>query len=397
MGDVCCDRDVVVVGAGPAGATAGMFLARSGLRVTLIEKAALPRYKTCGGGVVARAFAHLPPGLEIPVEHECSSAEAHFLEGDLHFRVERERPIVSMTMRADLDHALTRAAVEAGAELLSPCELSDLAQGEDGVDLRTSRGTLRAAWVIAADGVLGTTAGKAGWKEAPRTIPALEVELRVPARVWERFAGTARFDLGAMEAGYGWVFPKREHLSCGILTMRRGQANLHEALERYLARIGVTPILSEARHGYLIPVRPRPGGFVRGRVILVGDAAGLADPLTGEGISIAIATGRLAAEALVEAGLESVGTRARYLRSLRRAILPELRISRALAHIVYHRPAFARALFRRRGQALSEAVADVFLGQRTFRSLLTSPSGYLRLLRPDRGPRPAVARSSTPP
>lgn len=371
--------DVAVVGAGPGGSTAALFLARHGKKVAVIERETLPRYKTCGGGVVGRAFRCLPPDVRIPVEHECFVAEASFLESGMSFRVEREAPIVSMTMRADLDRAIADAAVGSGAELLSPCELADLEQDDDGVELATSRGPIRAAWVIGADGVLSTVARKAGWEHATRTIPALEVELRVPPGVHARFAGVARFDFEAMEAGYGWVFPKREHLSCGILTMRRGVGGLSEALERYLARVGAAPVLSEERHGYVIPVRPRRGGFVRGRVMLVGDAAGLADALTGEGISIAMASGRIAAEAILEE--DPARVRRAFERALRREILGELRFGRALAWITYQRRDLLRALLRRRGEAFCEGLTDVFVGERTYRSLLTRPGSYWRLLR----------------
>ena len=385
--------DVAIVGAGPAGTTAAILLARAGLSVALIEKEALPRYKTCGGGVVGRAFDWLPEGVLVPVEHECRAAEANLVDSGLSFRVERERPIVSMTMRADLDAALAKAAVAAGAELLAPCTLSDLRQDAGGVDLRTSAGALRARFVIGADGVLSTVARKAGWTEPVETIPALEVEAHVPPEVRRRFAGVARFDFEAVRAGYGWVFPKREHLSCGVLTMERGAANLHEALERYLARVGVAPVLSQERHGYVIPVRPRRGGFVRGRVLLAGDAAGLADPLTGEGISLAIRSGAIAASALGK-GSDPINNSARqeldrgsdpirnsYERALRREILGELAIARFLAWTVYRRPAIARAMFRRRGHAIARGITEVFLGERTFRSLVTRPSSWLRLLR----------------
>ena len=369
--------DVAVVGAGPAGATAALVLARAGKRVALIEKETLPRYKTCGGGVVGRAFRMLPPDVEIPVEHPCRSAEANFLESGLSFRVERERPVVSMTMRADLDRALAEAAIASGAELLAPCELRDLAQDRDGVELETSRGTIRASWLLGADGALSTVASKAGWKHPLWTIPALEAELRVPADVHARFAGVARFDFEAMEAGYGWIFPKREHLSCGILTTERGVGGLRGALERYLARAGLPSPAPSEIHGYVIPVRPRRGGCVRGRILLAGDAAGLADPLTGEGISIGIRSGMLAGEALSRPDPDP----SRYVRALEKEILSELRVARLLAWIVYRRPRIARALLRRRGRPLAERLTDVFLGERTYSSLVRRPSSYLSLVR----------------
>ena len=369
--------DAIVVGAGPAGATAAAALARRGARVALVEREKLPRYKTCGGGVVGRAFKSWPEGAARPVERECRAAVASFLESDVSFRVERAAPIVSMTMRAELDRALCESATAAGAQLLEGCEVTGVRADREGVDVETSRGKLRARFLVGADGVLSSVARLAGWERAPRTIPALEIEARVPPEVFERFAGAARFDFEAMEAGYGWVFPKREHLSCGILTMRRGLGGLHGALERYLARVGVAPILAEERHGYVIPVAPRPGGLARGRVLLAGDAAGLADALTGEGISIAMASGRIAAEAVLEG--DPARVRRAYARALRREILGELRIGRWLAWLVYRRPELLRALLRRRGQSLCEGLTDVFAGERTYRSLVGRPGSYLRL------------------
>jgi len=378
-------HDVLVVGAGPAGAMAALRLARAGLKTLLIEREQLPRYKTCGGGVVGRAFQSWPGDVPFPVERECFAAEASFLGAGTSFSVARAAPIVSMTMRSELDRALAMAAAESGAELREGCELLELRQDEDGVEVETSRGRMSARFVVGADGVLSSVARKAGWEHTPKTIPALEIEARVPPEVFERFSAAARFDFEAMEAGYGWVFPKREHLSCGILTMRRGTGGLHEALDRYLARIGVAPVLSGERHGYVIPVRPRRGGFARGRVLLAGDAAGLADALTGEGISIAMASGKLAAEAIAEG--DPARVRRTYERSLRREILGELRYGRALAWITYERPELLRALLRRRGQAFCERLTDVFAGEGTYRELLTRPGSYWRLLSAGRGAR----------
>jgi flavin-dependent dehydrogenase len=113
---------------------------------------------------------------------------------------------------------------------------------------------------------------------------------------------------------------------------------------------------------------------------LAGDAAGLADPLTGEGISLAILSGRLAAESLLAAGLDPAAAARAYRRALHRHVLGELRIARGLAWVLYRRPALAHRLLPRLGQLAGEALTEVVAGRRTYRSLIASGRAWRRLL-----------------
>ncbi len=366
--------DALIVGAGPAGANAALALAHRGRRVALIERAELPRYKTCGGGVVGRALAELPPAARA-FEHECRRAELHIDE--LSFAVEEKTAIVAMAMRADLDAALVGAARAQGAELLAPCTAHGLTQSTQGVVLETSRGRLQAPFLVAADGATSRLAARAGWTSGPSVIPAIEWELRVERERHQRFADAARFDLG-VGRGYAWVFPKRAHLSVGLVRMGPGRAPLARTLEAYLQRLGLEAAESVERHGWMIPVRPPAQGVARGRVLLVGDAAGLADPLTGEGIGNALRSGRLAARALLAAG-DPARVRAHYERELEREILRELRLAARLARLLYAER-LPRWLFRRAGQVLCNALGEVIAGRRTYRELLWNPGNYARLL-----------------
>src|SRR5712692_8773582 len=157
--------DVAVVGAGPAGATAALTLARRGLKVALLEKDALPRYKTCGGALVARGLALFPPEIQTVVERRCGQAELHLLDRDLHYRAARDLPgppIMAMTMRDRLDHVLASAAAAAGAALHAPCTVSGVSLEQRHVRLDTDTGPVTAAFVIAADGATGEVARLAG-------------------------------------------------------------------------------------------------------------------------------------------------------------------------------------------------------------------------------------------
>jgi geranylgeranyl reductase family protein len=382
-------HDVAIVGAGPAGACAARVLAEAGARVVLIEKHALPRYKTCGGGVVERALRGLPPAVRAAVEatvveRPCHEAEIDLGFDGLHFRAGRARPLISMVMRDRFDEALVTAADRAGADVRERCTVRGLAAGADRVELDTTGGPITARFVVAADGATSETARLAGWAPPRRHAPAVEAEVHVAHADFARFSEAARFDFGPMPAGYGWVFPKRAHLSIGVCTMRAG-VNLNTSLARYLDTLGLTRVDHVEKHGFFIPLGPRREGPVRGRVLLAGDAAALADPVTGEGISAAIETGTLAARAIVDGAGDVRRVGRRYNRALG-GIRREVRIGRVLAHLTYESPRFKRVLFRAHGQALANAMTEVLAGDRTYAGTLGRAKAWARLLRLRRGP-----------
>lgn len=380
--------DVAVVGAGPAGCPAALTLSRAGLRVALFEKASLPRYKTCGGGLLARTLKLLPDDVAAVVESACHSAELHHHGPQLTYSTRRDAPIVSMVMRDRFDHHLAQAAERSGARLFTHTPVLNVAVTEQRVTLQTAAGEFTASFVIAADGVMSVVARKCGFPELRQVLPALEVEMTVDPQRFERFRTAARFDFGVTPYGYGWVFPKTSHLSVGVLTTRRGSCNLNEEYLRYRDLLGLKEPLEEQRHGYMIPTCPRDGLFTVPRVLLVGDAAGLADPVTAEGISAAVLSGQLAATAVVQNVDAPQAVIAAYRQALGATLLPELRIARGLARGLYGFPKLRGWLFARHGQRLSEFVTDVVMGDARYQNAVYRPRNYLKLLgrsRPVRG------------
>jgi len=157
---------------------------------------------------------------------------------------------------------------------------------------------------------------------------------------------------------------------------------LHGAVAAYLAGLGIRPISIE-RHGHRIPVHPRPGPLARGRVLLTGDAAGLADPLTLEGISFAIESGGLAAGAVLDAG-PGADAAALYRARLADDLLPELHAAAWFAKAMYDHARLATWGFHWLGREGVEGVADVMAGTLTYRRLLAQVPGAVvrRLLWP---------------
>jgi geranylgeranyl reductase family protein len=359
--------DVAVVGCGPAGTTAASDLARHGLQVALIDKEQLPRYKVCGGGIVFRAREMLGVDISSVVESECHSARVTLLNSGMSFDANRDKPIISMVMRSKCDLLLTEHAQQAGAELITGFFIQSAEFNDHYVCLKGNGGQVKARFVIAADGANGMMARLAGWKETRRLAPALECELAVSADVASRFEGVARFDFDMPPNGYGWVFPKGNHLSLGLGGFGCGrQRNLKAIFHEYAKKLDIDLPADAEMHGYVVPISPRKDGFVRKRVFLVGDAAGVADPVSAEGISFAIRSGQIAADALVDAQLDETEAAALYESRLTDKVLIELAAGRSLARLLYSSEKVRTWMMSHYGENMAQAIADVYLGKRSY-------------------------------
>jgi flavin-dependent dehydrogenase len=304
------------------------------------------------------------------IERECHAVEVTAPASGLRLRVERPEPIIGMMMRAEFDYRLVSAAERAGAVVRAGCTVRGIRRIQERVELETTAGKLGARFVVGADGALSRVAGSIGGEDGRQLIPALESEVQVGDRLFERFSGAARFDVDVLPRGYGWVFPKRQHLSVGIASFRRGAVDMHALLDAYCERIGLAPIEHQERHGYVIPLSPRRGGLSSGRVLLAGDAAGLADPITGEGISFAVRSGRIAARVLLETGFASREAEIRYMVEMK-DMLAEIAFGRRLARLLFPPVKLRPLIMRVAGQWVAERLVDVFGGTSTYRSLLT--------------------------
>ncbi|MEU1376200.1 geranylgeranyl reductase family protein [Streptomyces triculaminicus] len=293
--------DVVVVGAGPAGASAARAAAAAGRRVLLLEKAELPRYKTCGGGIIGPSRDALPPGFQLPLRDRVH-AVTFSLDGKLTRTRRSKGMLFGLINRPEFDAALVESAKEAGAEVRTGVAVSKVEQHGPAVpDRRTvavvlSDGeTLHARAVVGADGSAGRIGAHVGVKLEQVDL-GLEVEIPVPATVAEDWAGRVHIDWGPIPGSYGWVFPKGDTLTVGVISARGEGAGTKRYLEDFVARLGLAGFEPSISSGHLTRCRTDDSPLSRGRVIVCGDAAGLLEPWTREGISFALRSGRLAGE-----------------------------------------------------------------------------------------------------
>lgn len=359
--------DVAVIGSGPSGASAAFYCAEKGLKTVIIEKEVLPRYKTCGGGFVFRGRKHMAFDIEEVVESEFKEVDIVFAEKNLKFKTTREEPIITMIMRDSFDHLIVKKAEELGVDLIQGEALGGIEAGEFAT-LKTNKSEVKAKFVIAADGALSPTAKLMGWEETRMMCPALEYEVEVSAEEFKKHKDSARFDIDAAPLGYGWCFPKKNHLSIGVGNFMKSKKNpkLREHYNKYLDYLGIKDIISSESHGFIIPISPRSDGFVRDNVFLIGDAAGFADPVTAEGISNAILSGKLCAEAIAESNGNLSQAEAIYEEKLNESLLPELRTGVLLSKLFYENKKLRNLLLKQIGQQAAEAMTDVFMGDRTY-------------------------------
>lgn len=368
--------DVAVIGSGPSGGMAAYELAKHGFSVAILDKETLPRYKTCGGGLVERGRKLIPFDISSAIEAEFYAVDTFFQKKNVKLTTKRETPIISMVMRDTFDFLIVEKAVENGAKLLQNHKVTAIELGEIN-QIQTENGIVQAKFIIAADGALSATAKMLGWKETRNVIPALEYEVEVSLADFERLSKDVRFDIDAVPGGYGWCFPKKNHLSIGVGVLRKSKDNLNlkAFYQAYLKTLGIDNIISEDAHGFVIPVSPRTDYFVKSKVFLTGDTAGFADPIVAEGLSNAILSGTLCAEALIESNLDETKSARLYLQKLNKNLLPELKTGVMIAKMFYESQTIRNMFITKYGQLFAEAMTDVFTGKRTY------PADYKKALR----------------
>jgi geranylgeranyl reductase family protein len=281
--------------------------------VLLVDKARFPRDKPCGGGLTTRAVRFLPFSVEPVVEEEVDVFELGL--GYRRRFVRRTRqPLVVMTQRRRLDAFLVDQAREAGAEFRdgAKVELSPLSVDSERVATTA---------LIGADGVNGVTAKAFGLDGHEHEV-ALEGNVRYGLVPRSRYARRAVVEFGIVPGGYGWVFPKGDHVNVGVGGWLHQGPRLREHLSR-LCREHAIPEdgLTDVR-GYRLPLRRPRAVAGRGRTALVGDAAGLVDPVSGDGIYEALLSSKLAAEAALDVIAGRTSDFSRYAAELRRTLAP---------------------------------------------------------------------------
>jgi geranylgeranyl reductase family protein len=318
--------DVIVVGGGPGGATCAWKCAEAGLSVLLLDRApAFPRYKPCGGGIPSSIVDYVP-GLE-PGEFAdlCVTKLRHSWKGKDPVLAEMTREsgdaaVVWMVQRPKFDHWLIERARESGATIEVGQRVTDVVLEEESVQVSTAGGSSwHARYVVGADGAKGIVGTRVGLRLKRRYGIAREIEIPFFSEtLWhsQLEESACYLDYGTVKNGYAWIFPKKGFLSvgAGMLLPKKPTHSaennighvLKNAIDILLESVGMKYPEGEGSPklwGHPIPywTGREPLNTANGRVLLVGDAAGMVQPLFGEGIQYAVRSGALAAECIATA------------------------------------------------------------------------------------------------
>ncbi len=332
--------DVIVVGAGPSGTTAARHLARAGIKTLLLEKEKMPRYKPCGGGVTAKVKNVLDVDFSTTVEDTIARASVAFRD-QIRFPVQFSEPVGWSVMRDKFDALLADEAAKAGADVRDASNVKRIEIDSEGVRVQVNGDELRAQVIVGADGANGLVARAAGLHSERKLAAALEAEMELPNDSVAHWRGVWHLDFGAVPYGYAWIFPKAEHLSVGVGAFVRAnqKLNLRELLKQYIAS---EPTLHNAKHiayhGHTLPLGGTTRRVSKKRVVLVGDAANLVDPFSGEGIYAGIKSGGLAAEHIARGMNAGDLEFAKYTAQIQHEFTRDYSYAQKLGRIFYRMP-----------------------------------------------------------
>ena len=329
--------DVVVVGGGPAGLAAAHAAATRGARTLVLERAEHPRYKTCGGGLLGTSLAAVTD-ITVPVRERVHRA-TFTLRGRHEFtRTVAGAPLLAMVQRDEFDAALCHRAAAAGAVVRQRAMVRTVSEFSEGVRLRLADGEeITGRVVVGADGSAGVTGRHVG-VEHDQVDLGLEVD--VPTPPGSPWRGRLLIDWGPLPGSYGWVFPKGDLLTVGVIAARGRGDQTRSYLDSFRARLGLAGLTPVHDTGHLTRCRSERSPLRRGRVLVAGDAAGLLEPWTREGISFALRSGALAGAAAASGLLDT------YESTVESVLGPAMRAGRRLLRLFERHPGACHAALR---------------------------------------------------
>jgi len=343
-------HDLIIAGAGPAGTSCARRAAELGLSVLVFEKESFPRPKPCGAGLTSKTLRWFGDELASVIHDEVSVVRLVVSRG-VEITWQGGGIVVATTSRRELDQLLAVRATEAGARIEFGVRVESVETTDTGASVVAGGHTHHARHLVAADGPEGVARRACGM---PRIRLAGGIYVHAfpdQAGELDPYRGELVFDYTEHRRGYGWVFPKRDHLNVGVYGKGLRKGGIRQSLRTLLDSLGLSGWRAEGPFAFPVPCSTGAEHLSHGRILFAGDAAGLADPITGEGISYAIASGRIAAESIAESlgvevaagngqrgargGASDLDAAGIYRHRIMREVVPEVNGLRPLGSLLY--------------------------------------------------------------
>lgn len=369
--------DVTIVGACPAGSMLAYKLTKRGVKVLLLEKYKLPHCKICAGGITVRAASLLPLDITSVAEEVVYGARLSYNKVPKRVRT-YDKPLIYMVMRDKFDYLLASKAGEAGAVLEDNTEVKNIEVGEYCVLVKTKSETISTPILVGADGANSVVVRSLGLEKGYEYGLGVNSNIEVKGDKLSEWEGLLGLDYGIV-GGYSWVFPKSTCLSVGsggsFRVARKLKSYTLDLIKAY--NLGKTDDCDI--RGHLMPVRKATAPLSRHRVLLVGDAAGLIDPLMGEGIYYALRSVDLAVPAIMGLLEGRTGDLLEYDEALNSEFASEFKIARNLRKMNSAVPHLFFQLLKDNDR-FWRAFCRLLRGEKNYVSLKSSLSPPLQLL-----------------
>lgn len=370
--------DCIIVGAGPAGSSAAYHLAKQGHSVLVLDKASFPRTKSCGGGVSPAVAQWFDFDFTPIVQNHVSQVKYTFKMGDPAEVELQDVTPMWMVKRSQFDNFLIEQATVKGAEFKSGVEVTGASLQGDTWQVQTSDGTFEGKYLIAADGANSTVAKLIGMEDTS-TIAA--ASLQVPGELSDRRKMTAFFDFGSLKNGFMWCFPKADGYSLSAAYVRnpKGKSDeLKKQLTKYAELFDLDASQGEYKeHPLNLWQKDRP--LHSDRALLVGEAAGMVDPLIGEGIRPAMYTGVKAAGAVSSALKGEANALADYTASINQEWGANLAKADFLAGLFYKAPKIAYKMGVKR-PAAGQLMGKILCGELSYSQVAEKATQKLKFI-----------------
>ncbi len=326
--------DAVVVGLGPGGATAARALAEAGLSVLALDQARFPRYKPCGGCLSAKIDRILDHDFHDVAERVIHGVSFRLGDGNtLHVR--SEAPVAYMVMRDRFDHFLLEKLKKTGAVVKEGERVIQVSENETGIRVQTAGSRYRARFLVGADGVNGLVRRQLPFGALPLKAVLIEGEVGTREMTVHGLEDEALIEFGRIPYGYGWIFPKTDHLSIGVGGIGPTAKKVKQTYRTFFDRYDIFGEKEEKRpYGYSLPIWIKEQPVTTRRTLLIGDAAGLVDPFIGEGIYYAVRSAQIAAKTLISNPDPEKPDLSLYPETLAEEIYPEFSTARKISIFV---------------------------------------------------------------